>query len=411
MSDQQRCRSCGGALAVCFADLGQQPISNAFRTREQLAQPEPVYPLRAFVCSTCKLVQLADLNARESHFHGNYVYFSSYSDTWLDHARRYAAAMVERFGLDTQSQVVEIASNDGYLLRYFVEHGIPALGIEPSANVAEAARRHGVATRVAFFGAETARALKAEGFAADLMPANNVLAHVPDLNDFVEGFRILLKPAGIATFEFPSLLALMRNVYFDTIYHEHYSYFSLLAVLPLLERHGLSAFDVEHLPTHGGSLRLFAAPKEAKREVRPAIAEQLAEEKAAGLDDLATYERFGEKIAATKQAILALLRGLKAEGKKIAAYGAPAKGNTLLNAIGATPELVEFTVDRNPAKQGLFLPGSGIPVLPVAALKERKPDYVVILPWNLADEIIGEFDDLRAEGVRFILPLPKPRIV
>lgn len=265
MMDKQSCRSCGGVLATCFADLGAQPISNAFRSRAQLSTSEPVYPLRAFVCSACKLVQLVDVSDRESHFHADYVYFSSYSSSWLDHARRYAAAMIARFDLNDGSRVVEIASNDGYLLRYFAERNIPALGVEPSASVAEAARRQGIETRVAFFGAETARKMVAEGLAADLMPANNVLAHVPDLNDFVEGFRILLKPTGVATFEFPSLLALMRNVYFDTIYHEHYSYFSLLAVLPLLARHGLAAFDVEQLPTHGGSLRLFVAPIEAKR--------------------------------------------------------------------------------------------------------------------------------------------------
>jgi SAM-dependent methyltransferase len=405
------CRSCGGVLSTCFANLGAQPISNAFRTAEQLATHEPLYPLRAFVCSACKLVQLAEINARESHFHAGYVYFSSYSSTWLEHARRYAATMIERFDLGDSSRVVEIASNDGYLLRYFDEQNIPTLGVEPSANVAEAARRQGIATRVAFFGVEVARQMAAEGLAADLMPANNVLAHVPDLNDFVEGFRILLKPSGVATFEFPYLLALMRNVYFDTIYHEHYSYFSLLALLPLLARHELMAFDVEQLSTHGGSLRLFVAPVGANRPLHPALAEVLAKEGVAGLGDLATYEGFGDKVEALKRAILTLLCRLKDEGRTTAAYGAPAKGNTLLNSIGATTDLIEFTVDRNPAKQGLYLPGSAIPVLPVAALEERKPDYVVILPWNLAEEIIGELEHLRAGGMRFIVLLPTPRIV
>jgi SAM-dependent methyltransferase len=357
------------------------------------------------------LVQLDDVSSRDSHFHADYVYFSSFSNSWLEHARRYAQAMIERFSLDRSSRVVEIASNDGYLLRHFLDKGVPSLGVEPSANVAEAARRHGVETRVAFFGAETARQMAAEGLGADLMPANNVLAHVPDLNDFIAGFRVLLRPRGVATFEFPHLLPLMQNVYFDTIYHEHYSYFSLLALLPLLTRHGLAAFDVEQLPTHGGSLRVFVAPLEAERAEAPALAAQIGAEKAAGLDDLATYRSFAPKTEALKRAILGLLCRLKEEGRSVAAYGAPAKGNTLLNYVGARTDFIDFTVDRNPAKQGLFLPGTLIPVLPVETLKERKPDYVVILPWNLADEIIQEQVEVRSWGGRFVLLLPTPKIV
>lgn len=406
-----QCRSCGGPLSISFADLGAQPVSNAFRTPEQRSLPELFYPLRAFVCPACKLVQIEEAGSRESHFHANYVYFSSFSSSWLEHARRYAASMIERFDLDGASRVVEIASNDGYLLRYFLEKKIPSLGVEPSANVAAAARQRGIETRVAFFGTQTARQMAAEGLSADLMPANNVLAHVPDLNDFVAGFRILLKPRGAATFEFPHLLPLIQNVYFDTIYHEHYSYFSLLALLPLLARHGLAAFDAGQLPTHGGSLRLFVAPIEANRPASPALSALIEEEKAAGLGDLPVYESFAKKTHALKRAILALLCELKDKGHSIAAYGAPAKGNTLLNYIGARTDFIDFTVDRNPAKQGLFLPGTSIPVLPVEAIEERKPDYVVILPWNLAGEIMEEQAAIRSRGGRFIILMPTPRIV
>jgi hypothetical protein len=319
--------------------------------------------------------------------------------------------VIERFNLNEQSQIVEIASNDGYLLRYFLEQRISALGVEPSANVADAARLQGVETRVAFFGTETARQLSAEGIAADLMPANNVLAHVPDLHDFVAGFRILLKTSGVATFEFPHLLPLIRNVYFDTIYHEHYSYFSLTALLPLLDRNGLAAFDVEQLSTHGGSLRVFVAPVEANRPTNPSISKLIAEEKAEGLDALEVYQSFAGKTRASKRAILYMLCHLKEKGHTIAAYGAPAKGNTLLNYTGVRTDFIEFTVDRNPAKQGLFLPGTSIPVLDVSTLEEKKPDYVIILPWNLADEVIEEQANIRSWGGRFIILLPTPRIV
>jgi SAM-dependent methyltransferase len=407
----QPCRSCGAILTASFVDLGGQPISNAFRTAEQLSSPELFYPLRAMVCSNCKLVQLKDTASREAHFHANYVYFSSFSKSWLNHAQAYATAMIARFHLDATSRVVEIASNDGYLLRNFNERGIPSLGVEPSANVAAAARAQGVETREAFFGAETALEMAAEGLSADLMPSNNVLAHVPDLNDFVAGFRILLKPSGVATFEFPHLLPLIQNVYFDTIYHEHYSYFSLLALLPLLQRQGLEAFDVEKLSTHGGSLRLFVAPAGSNRAAAASLTRLIAEEKAAGLDDLVTYASFKDKTYSAKRAILSLLCDLKMNGHAIAAYGAPAKGNTLLNFIGARTDFIDFTVDRNPNKQGLFLPGTAVPVLPVEALMERKPDYVLILPWNLASEIMDELSALRAAGSRFIIPLPRPIIV
>jgi hypothetical protein len=405
------CRSCGLPLSISFSDLGLQPIANAFRTREQLSSPEIFYPLRAFVCSECKLVQLEDFGSRENFFHDNYVYFSSYSRSWLEHARRYAAAMIERFSLNEQSWVVEIASNDGYLLRYFLEQRIPVLGVEPSANVAESARVKGVETRVVFFGSEMARQLLAEGIAADLMPANNVLPHVPDLNDFVAGFRILLKASGVATFEFQHLLPLIRNVYFDTIYHEHYSYFSLIALLPLLKRNGLAAFDVTQLPTHGGSLRVFVAPVEANRHTAPSISKLIADEKAAGLDTLEIYQSFAAKTRAIKRSILNMLCRLKEEGHSIAAYGAPAKGNTLLNYTGVRTDFIDFTVDRNPVKQGLFLPGTAIPVLDVSALDEKRPDYVILLPWNLAGEIMEEQANIRSWGGRFVTLLPTPCIL
>ncbi len=405
------CRACGAGLDVGFVDLGMQPIANAFRTQAELSQPETRYPLRAFVCRRCLLVQLEDHGAREAHFHAGYLYFSSFSDSWLDHARNYAAAMTARFGLGPQSRVVEIASNDGYLLRHFAARGIPCLGVDPASGVAQAAMRAGIPTRIAFFGRAYAERLRAEGLAADLMPANNVLAHVPDIGDFVAGFRVLLKPDGVATFEFPHLLHLIQGVQFDTIYHEHYSYLSLTALLPLFERHGLAVFDVEHLSTHGGSLRVFAARVEAGRAPSVAVAACLAEEARAGLTDLATYRGFAARADAATRALLALLRGLKRDGARIAAYGAPAKGNTLLNYAGIGTDIIDFAVDRNPAKQGLFLPGSAIPVLPVSALAERRPDHVLILPWNLTDEIVAQQAGIAAWGGRFIVPMPVPRVI
>ena len=405
------CRSCGSPVTTLFADLGVQPISNRFRTAAEQSAPETFYPLRAFACEACKLVQLQDFGTPDQHFHGDYVYFSSFSTSWLDHAERYAAAMIARLGLGRQSKVVEIASNDGYLLRNFVRAGIPCLGVDPAANCAAAAKRQfDVDTHVGFFGAETAHQLVAADHAADLIAANNVLAHVPDINDFVAGFKILLKPQGVATFEFPHILTLIEHGEFDTIYHEHYSYLSLTALEPLFARHGLAVFDAKRLPTHGGSLRLYVGHSD--RHPTTAMVEAvLIEETAAGLDRIETYAAFEPRIAALKRRLLTLLCDIKEKGGSIAGYGAPAKGNTLLNYCGIRTDFIDFTVDRNPAKQQLFLPGTGIQVLPPAAIDDRKPDYVLILPWNLRDEIMRDLAYIRDWGGRFIIAIPDPQII
>jgi SAM-dependent methyltransferase len=406
-----RCRSCGAPLATLFVDLGPSPISNAFRTTDELSEPETFYPLRAYVCEACWLVQLDDVAGRDTHFNADYAYFSSYSSTWLEHAERFAAMAIDRLRLGSSSRVVEVASNDGYLLQYFLKRGIPSLGIDPAANCAEAAQRnHGLETVVAFFGRDIAATLRVERGPADLIVANNVLAHVPDLNDFVAGFAALLAPEGTATFEFPHLLELIARNEFDTIYHEHYSYLSLLAVTPLFARHGLAVVDVERLPTHGHSLRLFVRHA-AVAKPAPAVAALLTDERAAGLDNKATYDGFAEKVRATKRSLVALLIGLKQEGKIIAGYGAPAKGNTLLNYCGIRTDFIDFTVDRNPAKQGRFLPGTGIPVLAPDELRRAKPDYLLILPWNLMDEIMADCSFVREWGGKFIVPIPAPRVL
>jgi 2-polyprenyl-3-methyl-5-hydroxy-6-metoxy-1,4-benzoquinol methylase len=406
-----QCRSCGAPLSVLFADLGPSPISNDFPTPEQAAKGERVYPLRAFVCDRCWLVQLQDVVEREVHFNAEYPYFSSFSSTWLDHARRFADFAVERFKLDRQSRVVEIASNDGYLLQHFVKRGIPSIGIDPAANCAEAARKCGVETLVAFFGSTFAEQLRASHGPADLIVANNVLAHVPDLSDFVVGVSALLKPHGVATFEFPHLLELIARNEFDTIYHEHYSYLSLLAVEPLFARHGLKVIDAERLPTHGHSLRLYVMPS-AAASGRSAALEQLAQdERAAGLDQLAVHSKFSDRAKATKRLLLKLLISLKKEGKTIVGYGAPAKGTTLLNYCGIGTDFLDFTVDRNPAKQGRLVPGTGIPIRAPEAIRAAKPDYVLILPWNIAEEIMADLAEIKTWGGRFIVPIPEPKIV
>jgi len=412
MADAQPCRSCGQPLEHIFVDLGLSPISNAMRHPDQDGEPEDFYPLRTFVCSVCKLVQIQDVATREAHFHGDYTYFSSYSASWLRHAETYAAMMVERFGLGPSSAVFEVASNDGYLLQYFKARGIPVQGVDPAANCAEEAMsKRGVPTLVRFFGAELANELVAEGRGADVIAANNVLAHVPDINDFVAGFKTLLKPKGVITLEFPHLLRLIEANYFDTIYHEHYSYLSLLAVERLLARHGLEVFDLEALTTHGGSLRVFAGHAGAHPGPSQRLAAFREREADAGLDTLAAYADFAGRVRATKRAFLTLLIGLKNAGKTIAAYGAPAKGNTLLNYCGVGRDFIDYTVDANPHKQGLLLPGTAIPVFAPDHIFQTRPDYLLILPWNLKDEIMAQTAAIVDWGGRYILPLPEPVIV
>lgn len=404
-----RCRSCAAPLTRSVVDLGSSPVANSMIRADAADRMEPTFPLHAFVCESCHLVQLIDFESPEALF-GDYTYFSSYSESWLAHARRYCAAMTERLGLGPQSKVVEIASNDGYLLRWFVEAGIPVLGVEPAANVAEVARAAGVPTEAVFFGRATAERLKAHGHAADLMAANNVLAHVPDINDFVAGFAVLLKPTGTVTIEFPHLLNLIEQIQFDTIYHEHFSYLSLAVVQALLARHGLAVVDVEEWPTHGGSLRVFARHAAGAPAPTPSVAEILRRETVAGLDRMETYDAFGEKVVGVKYGLLDFFVRARREGKTVVGYGAPAKGNTLLNYCGIGPEMLAYTVDLSPHKQGRLLPGTRIPVHAPSRILETRPDYVLILPWNLRDEIARQMAPVRDWGGQFVVPLPTVEI-
>ena len=405
------CRFCGELLTHSFADLGMSPLANSYLTTEQLRGMEPYYPLHALVCGSCLLVQLEEYGSPEQIF-SDYAYFSSYSDTWLEHMRRYAFGAAQRFSLGGSSQVIEIASNDGYLLRYFREQNIPVLGIEPARNVARVAEEHGVPTRVEFFGTALALRMVSEGVRADLLIANNVLAHVPALNDFISGMKIVLKPRGVITIEHPHLLRLIERNQFDTIYHEHFSYFSFGTVERVLARHGLTVFDVEELPTHGGSLRLHVAHvQDPTREPSARVEALRACEREARLDRLSTYSDFAGRVAATKRALLSLLIGLKQDGRTIAAYGAPAKGNTLLNYCGIGRDFIEYTVDRNPYKQGRFLPGTHIEIYAPERVAETRPDFLMILPWNLADEIMDQMSFIREWDGRFIVPIPSPEVL
>jgi SAM-dependent methyltransferase len=399
------CRFCGSALNSVFADLGMSPLANSYLSAEQCNAMEPFYPLRALVCERCYLVQLEEYESPHSIF-SHYAYFSSYSTSWLEHSRRYAAAMVERFGLGPHSQVVEIASNDGYLLQYFAERGIPVLGIEPAANVAEVAVERGIPTRVEFFGVAAA-----PGLAADLLIGNNVLAHVPDINDFVGGMKLALAPGGVITMEFPHLMRLIEQRQWDTIYHEHFSYLSFSTARRVFAAHGLRLFDVEELPTHGGSLRIYGchADDAAKPETERA-AELRAREDAAGYSEPATYRDFGASVAADKRALLTTLIELKRDGRSIAGYGAPAKGNTLLNYCGIGRDFIEYTVDLNPHKQAHFLPGTHIPIRSPDALRDTRPDLVLILPWNLNDEIMDQLAFVRDWGGRFLIRTPELKV-
>jgi SAM-dependent methyltransferase len=403
---QTACRFCGAAVEAVFADLGMSPLANSYLPPERANSMEPFYPLRALVCGECFLVQLEEFESPD-HIFSDYAYFSSYSSSWLEHSRRYSEQMIERFGLDSSSHVVEIASNDGYLLQFFHERQIPVLGIEPAANVAKVALQKGIPTLVEFFGAETASSLARES-AADLLLGNNVLAHVPDLNDFVAGMKILLKPGGVITMEFPHLMRLIEENQWDTIYHEHFSYFSFLTVSRVFEAHGLRLFDVDELPTHGGSLRVYGAHAEDREKPESDRARELRErERAAAFEDLDTYLGYGRRVEADKRQILSFLIDLKQQGLRVVGYGAPAKGNTLLNYCGLGPDFIDYTCDLNPHKQGHFLPGSHIPIRSPEVLREDRPDIVLILPWNLKQEIVAQLDFIGEWGGRFAARTPE----
>ncbi len=406
-----KCRHCYYNLDLPFIDLGSAPPSNAFLAPEALRKPEKWYPLQVLVCTNCWLVQTVDFIQADEIFSRDYAYFSSISTTWLTHAERYVAQMVNRLELSSRSHVVEIAANDGYLLQYVQQHGIPCMGVEPTACTAAAARAKGIPIVEDFFGVRLARSLVDQGKQADLIVANNVIAHVPDINDFVAGFTVLLKPQGTATFEFPHLLNLVEQNQFDTIYHEHYSYLSLTAVNTVLAANGLRVYDVEKLPTHGGSLRVFAQRSESGMQpVTPHVMALLDEERAAGITNPRFYAGFQEKAIRVKNDLLTFLIDSKKSGKKVGAYGAAAKGNTLLNYAGIRPDLLPWVVDRSPAKQGQYLPGSRIPIVPEERISEERPDYIVILPWNLREEITNQLAYVREWGGKFVVAVPALRV-
>jgi SAM-dependent methyltransferase len=400
------CRFCGAPVTDVFADLGMSPLANSYLPPERVNSMEPFYPLRALVCANCFLVQLEEFETPEQIF-SDYAYFSSYSSSWLDHSRRYAEQMIERLALDGDSQVVEIASNDGYLLQFFRDREIAVLGVEPAANVAAVAVEKGISTVVEFFGEAVAGKLASDS-RADLLLGNNVLAHVPDLNDFVAGMKVLLKPDGVITMEFPHLMRLIEENQWDTIYHEHFSYFSFLTVSAVFEAHGLRLFDVEELPTHGGSLRIYGAHAEDTDKQETDAARELRErERSAGYDRLEAYLGYGLRVAQDKRQIMRFLGDLKEKDLSIVGYGAPAKGNTLLNYCGVRREYLDYTCDLNPHKQGHFLPGSHIPIRSPEQIREDQPDVVLILPWNLKDEIMEQLGFIRAWGGRFAARTPE----
>ncbi|QNH03110.1 class I SAM-dependent methyltransferase [Pseudomonas sediminis] len=406
-----KCRGCGTPLNLSLVDLGTAPPSNAYLSAEQLDQAESWVPLRVLVCEACWLVQTEDYRAADTLFDPTYAYFSSYSSSWLEHAQRYVEAMIERFGLDADSRVIEVAANDGYLLQYVAAAGIPCLGVEPTASTAAAARARGLDIRECFFGASAADELREQGWAADLMVANNVLAHVPDINDFLQGFSRLLKATGVVTFEFPHLLKLMENHQFDTLYHEHYSYLSLSAVQVLCKRNGLAIFDVEELSTHGGSLRVFAQLESALRPASEAVARLLLHEQDAGVTRSDYYASLAPAAHRIKHDLLDFLVQCRKSGKRVAAYGAAAKGNTLLNYAGVRDDLLSWVADISPHKQGKFLPGSRIPVVSPSRIYEEQPDFLLVLPWNLQDEVTRQQAGIAAWGGRFVVAIPELRIL
>ncbi|EJZ57172.1 C-methyltransferase [Pseudomonas fluorescens R124] len=402
------CRGCAAPLSLPLIDLGTSPPSNAYVHAERLDQAEQWVPLKVAVCQQCWLVQTEDYTRADSLFDAEYAYFSSFSSTWLAHAERYVAEMVERFALNADSRVVEIAANDGYLLQYVAARGIPCLGVEPTRSTAQAAREKGLQIREVFFGRDSAAQLHSEGWGADLMAANNVLAHVPDINDFLGGFATLLKPTGVATFEFPQLLTLMAGAQFDTLYHEHYSYLSLTAVQTLCERNGLEVFDVSQLSTHGGSLRVFVQRQDGERRaVQPAVQQQLQAELAAGVKTPEYYATLAPAAERIKHELLRFLLQAKADGKRVVGYGAAAKGNTLLNYAGVKPDLLAWVADANPHKQGKFLPGSRIPIVAPERIAQEQPDYILVLPWNLLSEVTQQLSSAKAWGARFVVAVPE----
>jgi len=401
------CRFCGTELRHRVVDLGMSPLCESFLSADKLNRMERFYPLHVWVCESCFLVQLEEYVGGDEIF-SDYAYFSSFSDSWLDHCRRYVDQMIAQLGLTSDSEVVEIASNDGYLLQFFVQRGIPVLGIEPAANVAKVAERKGVPTMVRFFGREVARELAAIGHRPDLILGNNVLAQVPDLNDFVSGIKILLAPSGVVTIEFPHLLRTIDGNQFDQIYHEHFSYFSLFSVERVFAAHGLPIYDVEELPTHGGSIRIYAGHEEdTSKSATNRLLALRAREADAGVNTLAYYAGFESRVRETKRKLVAFLIEAKNAGKRVVGYGAPGKGNTLLNYCGVRTDFVDFTVDRSPHKHGKYLPGTHIPIFPPEKLWEARPDYVLILPWNLKTEIMEQLAGIREWGGRFVVPIPE----
>jgi SAM-dependent methyltransferase len=402
------CRFCKHTLKYVFIDMLNSPASNSYLSVEQLNEPEMYYPLKVYVCDHCFLVQIDEYKKSTAIFDNNYAYFSSYSSSWLNHCKQYTQSAIARFNINENSRVVELASNDGYLLQYFLEKNIPVLGIEPTQNTAAVAQEKGINTLVDFFSASLATHLSISGIQADLLIGNNVLAHVPNIIDFVHGMKILLKPQGVITMEFPHLIQLVDHTLFDTIYHEHYSYLSLFTVRQIFNKIGLEIFDVQELPTHGGSLRIYA--KHMNDESKPVsenVSHLLEQEMSKGVNQLAYYQHFTERVETIKLNLLEFLVRCKKEGKRVAAYGAAAKGNTLLNYCGVKSDLIDFVVDANPAKQSKYMPASHIPIYNEEALKTQKPDYVLILPWNLKDEIVQQLDYIRGWGAQFVIPIPE----
>ncbi len=410
LSRNNLCRFCRAPLRITFVDLGMSPLCESYVTTEQLNQMEAFYPLHVYLCDRCFLVQLPQYVSPQEIF-TDYAYFSSYSDSWLQHAKAYTEMVIRRFALHTTSHVVEIASNDGYLLQYFAGHNIPVLGVEPAANVAHVAQQKGIHTVVRFFGEQTASDLARQGLQADLLLGNNVLAHVPDINDFVKGMKILLKPQGVITMEFPHLWRLMEGNQFDTIYHEHFSYLSFFTVEKIFSAHGLRLFDVEEIPTHGGSLRIYACHHDdTTQEAGPRVAALQALEDKQGLTRVESYASFSAQVQETKRTLLDFLIATKRAGKSIAGYGAPGKGNTLLNYCGVRTDFLDYVVDRNPYKQGKFLPGTHIPIFAPEKIQETRPDYVLILPWNLKAEVRQQLSYIREWGGQFVVPIPQVEI-